>query len=94
MAFYFSVRVNNNIILVWPPLKLPKSDSSVGGVKLIGVATWIICVYNCHCNAQTLRTAKHMTFVKVVLFYGLDDVDVLLALKYANLIACIDEHEN
>ena len=93
MAFYFTVRTRNNAILVWPILKLSKSDSSIGGVKLLE-ATWIKSVCNCHCNVQTLRTAKHMTFVKVVLFDGLDDVNVLLALKYANLVARVDEHEN
>ena len=56
--------------------------------------TYIITVNNCRCNVQALRSAKHMIIVKTVLYYGLDDVNVLLALKYADLVARVDEHEN
>ena len=93
MAFYFKLSFKNRAILYWSPLILAKSDSSIGGIDMLN-GTHIKSVNNCRCNVQALRSAKHMTVVKMVLFYGLDDVNVLLALKYANLVARVDEHEN
>ena len=51
-------------------------------------------VIHCSCKVHALSSAEHVTFVEMVLFHGLDYVNILFAFKYANFVACVDQHEN
>ena len=83
MAFQFNDRNIPFPILFLLILKLLKSDSSIGGIDKLSVILINLSVQNCNCNVQALSCAKHMTLVKMVLFHGLNNVNVLFSFKYA-----------
>ena len=90
MAFQLKQSRVEFSILIQPPLKLSKHDSSIGRINRLIIQS----TQNCHGYIQALCRAKHMTVVKMILFHCLDNVNVFFASEYAYFVASEDKHED
>ena len=57
---------------------------------MCGRIAWLV---DSNCSIQALFCAKNVTFIEMLFFHGLNNVDTLFAGEYADLVACVDYHD-